>query len=241
MSKQSDWMAGLSKALLLVLGLPVALRLFWLWVGPPIVNLSLDPKIEFERLSSNCQSDLIASRDPYKHIQQLGLERSPAVMMSARFFCRPNTEKYAECFLELAKHHFDDPDFAKQALYKAITLDSGWNGQQAVGIFVSKFADETQYAGAVCQALTQYEPRFAKTQLRILANQTHDHRLHAVALIALANLHKKAKEHAEARVCLDEAMAQLKELRQNQQAEPEAREKPVLNEASDNSLGKANP
>ncbi|MBX9687675.1 MAG: hypothetical protein K2X27_13290 [Candidatus Obscuribacterales bacterium] len=206
--------AALTAVLALLLGLP-SLKLLYLYLGPPIVNLSTDPRLEFRSLDSAYKHDLFTADKNFKELSRLGLMQLPALRATAIFFLQPNKSKYSECYLELGRHYLQDADLAKPALLRAIFLDQGWNGQQAAGLFSSYFSNERAEAIQFCKLINNFETAFALKQLNSLEKQSHDPEVRACANLALGLNCQARKQNQEANKWLERAAAFMSIVEEN--------------------------
>ncbi len=184
--------------MLLLLGLPVLARLLFLVIGPPYPDLRTDRYKEYERLRQSFQSELVSGSKTYTRLKELGLTRKPLNEIS-RFLFRINTEKYAEAFLELARHNLGDSKFSARALLAAMRLDQGWNGKQAAILFASSFSNEEAEAMEACKTLQLFEKDFAIQQLGRIKNETGNTNVKLACRLALGQVYQKngLKEKAE--------------------------------------------
>jgi hypothetical protein len=198
-------------AILLVTGLPVGVRLIWLEFGPPVVNLAADPQREYRRLDIELEDDRIRLAQISGRLRRLGVMKNPCLQTVVSFFCGPNSSRYSECFLEVARQHLKEPEVARQALLKAICLDHGLPGRQAAGIFVARFSDDIS-ATEVAAELTRYDRKFARQQLNNMSNETHTGLVHAFVLTALARLCREEGKQQESKNFLEKAAQEISAL-----------------------------
>lgn len=220
MAEKTKWIKGLGISLALFI-LPMAIRIAWLYVGPPILNLSADPRQELQRLEADFQRDSTYYSLLTAHLRRLRV-LNPWVRSLTEFYFGTNTNKYSECFLEMARHHLDDYDLAKKALLKAAELGKDWNSQQAVGIFISRFADD-ESSIQMCSIISSFAPKFAIRQLTELRNETHSPRVLAATLATLAEEYRQNNELIEAQKYFELAKTELSKL--DSADLPEIREK----------------
>lgn len=189
----------------LAASLPLAIRAAYLYLGPPILNPSADPKQEAQRLWVALKADLAEYNKKRLQFRQLAVSRIEPVSLLFEFFFSFNSRKYAECFLEIAEHHLDDQQLASTALAKAVRLDHGWTGERAVGLYAGHFADSENTID-VCADLENFQRKFAINQLSRMKNEAQNPAAKACILTAMGRLLRAADNDESAKEYFQKAL-----------------------------------